>query len=92
MGFSGGDTDALASGGDTLTTAGRDVASTREGIAACGRAGGAGAGGSPVGAAMQRFAAAYGVYLDDTGTQVQALGTLARATGEDIAAATGGGA
>ena len=49
-----------------------------------------GAAGGPVAASVARFVAAYGALTDGIGSGVKALGTLARVTGEDIAAATSG--
>ncbi|MCW2757080.1 MAG: hypothetical protein JWO46_826 [Nocardioidaceae bacterium] len=87
MGFTGGAPQAIGTGGRALTRRAKDVASRADGVRQARSQGVGGSGGSPVGAALQRFAAAYATFDEGVGAELRALGTLADHTGQDIEAA-----
>jgi len=86
----GGDPATITAGGRQLVSASKDVRTRGIGINHAGSTGGPACGGSAVGAALERFVAAYSQFTGDVSTELNALGTLANNGAADLVAATGG--
>jgi glucokinase len=90
----GGDPVSIAAGGAQLSSTGKSVATRPWGISSAQSAGSPASGGSPVDAALARFAAAYGEFVGDVALELAALGAVAASTAGDLNVAggtTGGG-
>jgi len=90
-GFVGGDPGSMTSGGSNLAKASTSVGHIAAGVRT-GASKSSGSAGEPVlVAAIERFSAALGTFIQGCSTQVGAAATLAKNASADVTAVSGGG-
>ena len=91
MSVVGGDPGVVSSGAGELTSVGTTVGQAATAVNSAGRSAAGGAGDTPLGAALERFAAAFSQNLTDLETEIRAAATLAGNGAADLATAGGTG-